>query len=210
MLKLMGNSKDIRVKIVHSRVEDAVEEIASMRPWSISWSNVLDYMGPKTFHKLARKLSVHGNVIHFGYSMNWHSTVKGAHLVDYMLYEGNAELAKTRANIIQAANERDAALVCGMGLNGVLRTPPPENPMNTVSELLTSKHYEAWAKAFFRAAQDSGPEPSVANVAPAFASNPFTNYGTGTMHMTWTYDQAISFRAANPDLSTDLSVFGQT
>mmetsp|Transcript_10401 Transcript_10401/g.24413 ORF Transcript_10401/g.24413 Transcript_10401/m.24413 type:complete len:183 (+) Transcript_10401:256-804(+) len=144
MLKLMGNSKDIRVKFVHSQVEDAAEEIASMRPWSISWSNVLDYMGPKTFHKLARKLSVHGDVIHFGYSMNWPSAVKGAHLVDYMLCKGNTELAETRAKFIQTSNEMDAHVVTSFGLDGVLRTPPPENPMNTVDALLTRVHYKAW------------------------------------------------------------------
>lgn len=45
------------------------------RPWTVSWSNVPDYIGPtpEAFHKLARAVSRPGGVdtVHFMHSMNW-------------------------------------------------------------------------------------------------------------------------------------------
>lgn len=49
----------------------AVREIQDLRPWTLSWSNVLDYMAPAKFHALARECSAHGSTIHYGVSLNW-------------------------------------------------------------------------------------------------------------------------------------------
>lgn len=66
-----------------SRFEDAIGYIAAQRPWTMSWSNVLDYIEAGEFHRLARACSVHGDTVHYGCSMNWPSNVAGASILDY-------------------------------------------------------------------------------------------------------------------------------
>jgi hypothetical protein len=58
-----------------------IEEIANLQPFSISWSNIMDYMSRDDFHALARRRNA--SVIHSGYSMNWSNITYGASLIDY-------------------------------------------------------------------------------------------------------------------------------
>ena len=52
--KLIRNSRDhaVHVSLRLCAVEDAVSEIADLKPWTMSWSNVLDYMNE--VHRLRR------------------------------------------------------------------------------------------------------------------------------------------------------------
>jgi hypothetical protein len=53
-------------------------EIARMQPFTMSWSNVCDYYSPSQFHEMAKACSGVEDTVHYGYSMNWPSRVKGA------------------------------------------------------------------------------------------------------------------------------------
>eukprot|EP00913_Durusdinium_trenchii_P022015 g20688.t1 len=73
---------DLRCDLVDSEAE-IVPWIARQHPWTMSWSNVLDYMPPQKFHQLARMCSLQGDTIHYGYSMNWICEVYGSCIMDY-------------------------------------------------------------------------------------------------------------------------------
>ncbi|CAH0475964.1 unnamed protein product [Peronospora belbahrii] len=57
--------------------------IASMHPFTISWSYLPDYFVPEDFHDVARRCSVNGDCVHYGYSMNWTTQVLVTSLLDY-------------------------------------------------------------------------------------------------------------------------------
>ena len=58
--------------------EDVHRLIASLLPYSMSWSNVLDYIEPSAFHRMARACSAPSGTVHYGYSMNWPQYIYGA------------------------------------------------------------------------------------------------------------------------------------
>ena len=70
--------------------------VAALKPWTMSWSNVLDYVAPREFHALARACSIHGDTIHFAHSMNWSAEVKGAQLLDYYAKPRCAKVSSPR------------------------------------------------------------------------------------------------------------------
>ena len=59
-------------------IRELVPYVASLQPWTMSWSNVLDYVSTAEFHRIARACSIHGDTIHFAYSMNWSQKVRRA------------------------------------------------------------------------------------------------------------------------------------
>lgn len=63
--------------------QELLARIAMLRPYTISWSNVLDYFLPEDFHDLARRCSMSGDCVHYGYSMNWPTQVYGVSILDY-------------------------------------------------------------------------------------------------------------------------------
>ncbi|KAF1783645.1 Tetratricopeptide-like helical domain [Phytophthora cactorum] len=62
-----------------------LSQIAALRPYTISWSNVLDYFLPDDFHDLARRCSVHGDCMYYGYSMNWTTKSSAPQLLTMIL-----------------------------------------------------------------------------------------------------------------------------
>lgn len=77
------------VELHHMSVDRAVaQEIASWRPRTMSWSNVLDYVYPVgDFHTLARSCSSLAPCTHYGYSMDWTSKICGSTISDYEDHE---------------------------------------------------------------------------------------------------------------------------
>ena len=54
-----ASSGAVTVEARLGNVLELVEEIADLRPWTMSWSNVADYLDPAEFHHLARAVSHH-------------------------------------------------------------------------------------------------------------------------------------------------------
>ncbi|CAB9528467.1 expressed unknown protein [Seminavis robusta] len=190
--KLAGWARDERVTVDlrFGKVEDLVEEIAAAKPWTMSWSNVLDYIDHRDFHRLARSCSRCGDTIHFGYSMNWVVDVFGVNLIDFL----GPEKAKARADVMELANKNVAIFYKSLGWVKYLRLPPPCNPINTTSNYaLELLHHRAWADYFFNIARRDGP-CNVASVERAVGS-PLSHTGGSTVAFTWTYDPEISFNA---------------
>lgn len=186
-----ATQKKVVVELHHKAVEDAVTEIAGLRPWSMSWSNVLDYIGAREFHHIARSCSVHGDTLHFGYSMNWSCDVRGAHPVDY----NSAENKSTRTTILQLGQEAIHAC-CSKAMPDFsrrFRHPPPENPLNPAAYVLGISQHRKWVDHFIGIAQSTGP-CALGNAEPVLW-NPLTDTGSNTIHLTWTYDADITFNA---------------
>ena len=197
MAKLVGwaRTSKVIVDLRHKDITTCSSEIVSLHPFSMSWSNLCDYFGYRKFHKMARSLSMCGDTIHFGYSMNWSQHILGANLLDYENGDQRKKLIKAAAKAVSLTRKM-------LGLADVLRCPPPTNSINTVCVLLASKYHTCWTDNWFRVAKESGP-CNVMNVEPTF-SNPFAR-ASGLTKFTWTYDPQIKTNFSciqqNPSIS---------
>ena len=72
----------VRYATVSSSNKSEVSYISALKPDSMSWSNLCDYIPPPEFHRLARDCS-RPSTEHFMHSMNWIMDTKGAFILDY-------------------------------------------------------------------------------------------------------------------------------
>lgn len=176
------------VDLICAKFEDVLEDIAASKPWTMSWSNVIDYVDHAEFHRMARACSVHGNTVHFAYSMNWSMNVFGTNIIDF---QGKKQ-TKLRAQIIESANDAVERYYMMFGWDKYLRSPPPVNPINTTAHFgLELMHYSTWIEHFFSVAKRDGP-CKVGNTE-RFTGTPLSPTGASTVAFTWTYDPEINF-----------------
>lgn len=188
--KLAGwaTSGHLSVQLTCARFEEVVEYITAQRPWTMSWSNVLDYFAPAEFHKLARACSRHGGTVHFGSSINWPRNVQGANVLDIKDAGARAQVLDEAAAWLRSVYER-------VGVRPYLRCPPPENPINNASRLLEPRCFPAWAVHWFGIAKRGGhttcwvPDQTMGRCS--FRS-PLTSTGACSVHFAWTYDSKVS------------------
>ena len=192
MLRERATKGAVKVELRMQAVQDSVKEIAAEHPWTISWSNVLDYFNAERFHAIARECSAFGDTIHFGYSMNWSCGVRGTNIMDFC----GPECETTRNAVIDMANESLSGMYHSLGWQHRFRLPPPENPYNTTSFSLECALYQKWAAHWINFA---GSQCSLANVEHSMPS-PLSCTGGSTVSMTWSYDPQISFSPANKTL----------
>lgn len=55
----------MRLGVVAPGKAEVINSIRSLEPYTVSWSNVPDYMPPADFHKLARAISAPADTVHF-------------------------------------------------------------------------------------------------------------------------------------------------
>jgi hypothetical protein len=186
-LALWHKTKRINVELMCAKVETMIDEIASTKAWTISWSNIIDYFDHDKFHQMARACSKHGNTIHFGYSMNWTRDVWGANLIDY----AGEHLTEARKHLLDTSTKLEKTAFESFGWDGYFRFPLPQNPINTVAKILEVQHHKAWAEHFFSTARQNGLFCHVANIEPTLFSSPLSCTGDSTIAFTWTYDPDI-------------------
>ena len=179
-----SGSNHITVDLRCAMAQDAIDEIASERPLTMSWSNVLDYFDYSEFHKMARECSKYGDTIHYGYSMNWSSIVSGTCLLDY----GDESQTEYRKKIMHLSNGSLKASYISLGWESYFRFPLPQNPINTVARILEARHYLKWAEYFFSVAHQDGLALNDVNTKYGIYS-PITLTGESTVHLTWTYSK---------------------
>jgi len=181
-------SKDVVVELKKAPFQEVLDDIAASKPWTISWSNLCDYVGHADFHRMARRCSMHGDTIHFGYSMNWTMAVFGVNIIDF----SGPEWSTLRASIIESSNRAVSSIYRGFGWDQHLRSPPPTNPINTTSHSgLEFAHFSKWIEYFFAIARSQG-ACQVGNIEHAMGS-PLSSTGCSTVAFTWTYDPKINF-----------------
>lgn len=153
-----------------------VEWIADLKPATMSWSNVLDYMKPAAFHSIARACSAGRGTVHSGYSMNWIAEVYGTCISDYTD-------KKERNRILDESHRALERSYSESGADKVMVCPPFENPRNFTSWLLCSRHQKAWVDYFF-AAKGAGPTRlGKVNMLPYSP----VSYNATPIHLSWAY-----------------------
>lgn len=176
------------VELFCSKIENMVEDVAVLKPWTMSWSNVIDYVDHKDFHRMARACSAHGDTVHFAYSMNWASHVWGTNLIDFQ----GKEKTDLRTQIIESANDEVEKAYKMFGWDKYLRLPPPINPINTTSIYgLEMMHYGSWVEKFFSIAKREG--PCEMGMSEHVVGSPISPTGSSTVGFTWTYDPDVKF-----------------
>jgi hypothetical protein len=186
-LALWHTNKRINVELICAKVETIIDEIASKRAWTMSWSNIIDYIDHSKFHQMARECSKYSNTIHFGYSMNWTSDVWGTNLIDY----AGEHLTEARKHLLDTSIKLEKTVFEKFGWDRHFRLPLPQNPINTVAKTLEIQHYKAWAEYFFSTARQNGLFCHVADIEPNFSSSPLSRTGDSTIAFTWTYDPDV-------------------
>jgi len=176
----------VDVELVCSPVEASIDFVVSKRPSTMSWSNICDYMRYDIFHDVVRACSQHGNVIHFGYSMNWTDEVFGTSLIDYTS-------AKDRGRILDDVNKSGATHYASLGWDKRLSWPLRQSPKFLTNPYLQSRHSDKWVSHFFAYGQKAGGYCKVGPCYFAYPPCPIAPSGSSTVHFTWTYDPHVKF-----------------
>ena len=197
-LVALVQSNQVTMELICAPVECVVDEIAAKQPWTMSWSNLVDYFEYKDFHSLAKHCSRHGNTLHFGYSMNWTTIVYGTSLLDFC----QPQASPLRKQILDQAHDAVETFYQKMGWTAYFRLPPPTNPLNTTSNFfLEPQWYQTWADFFFstvppdpRQNSESTPRVQVATVDFAAGTSLLSPTGSSTVYFTWTYDPNMDLK----------------
>lgn len=168
---------DLRCDVVDLEAA-IVPWIAQQHPWTMSWSNVLDYIPPGKFHQLARMCSIQGDTVHYGYSMNWVVEVFGTCIMDF---DGNSEAV---SQVIKASHEMCETTERIAPAGKLLLLPPHDTPINVTGHLLAMLLHKKWTTYFF--SQDIAGDVQV-GVASMQTYNPLAT-NANCLSMTWTYD----------------------
>jgi hypothetical protein len=163
-----------------------IDEIHAWKPWTMSWNNVCDYMPVEMFHTMARRCSSAEDTVHFAYSMNWPTVVKGAFSLDY-------ESGESMKMMLEQARESLTVMYTLDGSNRVFRCPPVDNPMNVLDVMYRLVSYKKWLADFFHGVDN------VAQVEPSFFN--ILARANSSLFITWSYDESVKFKATIPSSS---------
>ena len=226
---LMRQLKLLRESMLNSKIEvrlicqtlcvdndSLINRISEMKPWSMSWSNCIDYFSTyETFHALARRCSQHGDTIHFAYSMNWPSEIMGANMMDYP-NEAVLEMFDTYTGEMHL-------LWKAYSFDKLFTFPAHDVFLNISNNLLTRTLYENWSEYFFGCAKLSKSEtlerilssrtgcflnreeanerfhPTAQNCGLTIGSvlhegplNPLQRTASTSINLVWTYDPMVT------------------
>jgi len=189
---------DIQVRLGAVVAEDKplLKHIAALRPDTMSWSNVPDYITPPSrFHTLAAACSS-PSTIHYMHSMNWPGSVKGACHMDFQVedLQGAPEVLKRLLAISKKDIQRKYK---ELGIKYLL-CPPVDNPRNTVDFQLFLRHYKDWVRAFFSEGRQQGLRDVEKQVSVDPPEYNILSRSNSTIGITFTYsrDEAVLMKLA--------------
>lgn len=209
-----GVVKAVRGAAANDRTNrELLDRIALMRPYTISWSNVLDYFLPEDFHDLARRCSVFGDCMHYGYSMNWSTQVYGASIIDYSPQETKQviDMALDTALGFKGEGKFGSSLdmIRMMGLDKLVSYPFREHPLNGTGYVLSHAYKEFWLDHFVKTGALSS---KAKKRLGSFCKPGNSGFQKGTMdlgllgplyrtsqtlYLSWSYDPSLRMTAAN-------------
>mmetsp|Transcript_101092 Transcript_101092/g.294350 ORF Transcript_101092/g.294350 Transcript_101092/m.294350 type:complete len:493 (-) Transcript_101092:28-1506(-) len=177
---------------------EVVRWIAGMRPWTMSWSNVLDYMSPQVFHRLARSCSANGDTLHYSYSMNWTTETYGTCIMDTDDLEMRKAIIKGAHDMLDATSRLTPA-------GQLLLLPPYDTPLNYTGYFLAMALHKQWVQHFF-SAERAGPDVQL-GVVQMHTYNPLA-HNSVRLSMVWTYDTSIKLQdqATGAQVSADMGM----
>jgi hypothetical protein len=154
------------MQVLHDEVDAAqpssVCRIRKESPDSMSWSNMVDYMTPLMFHKLAAACSC-AQMVHFLHSMNWVMDVKGASIMHFSKpmnpFSSPAEHQK-QTKQLQEACALGIKLCCRQAkqqrATQFLREIPCDHQKNFAEIYLQSQKYARWVEGWGNEARKIG------------------------------------------------------
>jgi len=165
-----------RMKV--SGTDDAsINRIRSLRPSTISWSNVMDYCPPKAFHRMALSCSSPNRTRHFGYSMNWVRECPETCMLNYDGVAARRAIADYSHGPFMEALAKD-----NPELGSTFILPPFDHPLSTTTHVLARKYYGAWAERFFAQGEDI----EVGQVSMS-TLNPLCSTMAVAVYLSWAY-----------------------
>jgi hypothetical protein len=173
---------ELTISVHHKRVTTenpaVLSEIAALKPSSMSWSNVPDYMHPSEFFSMAKACSASEKSIHYLYSMNWVTTCMGATVLDYGIPARKTFLQEGEM-LISHDYER-------IKLIEHLHTPPFTNSINIATYATAHSLARKWSEAFFHFARLSNQRQFTHSDTMVFS--PFAR-NNSTLFLAFTFDE---------------------
>jgi hypothetical protein len=170
--------------VVSLENKDVISEIQSLEPYTISWNNCLDYMTVKDFHLLARFCSASENTVHYAYSMNWRTNVRGSFSMSLGVGKHMRRLLDSGRNAIQMQSLFE-------GTRPLLRSIPIDNPFNVMDTVCGFNVHRYWIDKFFNS------KTNVGVTCPVESYNIFAR-SSMNLSLTWSYDMDINFNVFQP------------
>lgn len=127
-----------------------------IKPYTIGWSNVIDYMELGNLHDLGRAISSHGEVAHYGYSMNWPTETFGANIMDYEMFRNykaanyilDMALGENFGGMNPDKTNIRKALMTSVGACDLFVCPDHDTPLNSTSYIASNLTREQWLEYF--------------------------------------------------------------
>ena len=137
---------DLHFQIVEVSNHDLLCSISSLDPYTMSWSNILDYCSAASFHQMARSCSGN-NTVHYSYSMNWPRKVFGASVVD-ISFE-NKEGLQLLDKCIDDSHSLISTFYDLIGASKLVLKEPVDDPRNIIDYILENVLKTPWVNDFF-------------------------------------------------------------
>ncbi|KAK1933803.1 hypothetical protein P3T76_011563 [Phytophthora citrophthora] len=219
-----GVLKAVRGEAVNDHVnQQLLTRIARMRPDSISWSNIVDYFLPDDFHDLARRCSMFGNCMHYGYSMNWPTQVCGLSVIDLGKEEFQGLLNYVIDSALGFISDLPPApipmidmvdMLKVLGLDNLLVLPFREHPLNNTAYVLAQLFNDEWTDHFMKkgvltaeAKRRLGAMTTLSNSGLQMGAMEIPlpcplNRSSLTLQMSWCYDPRVHLVPNNQSEAT--------
>lgn len=166
---------------------EMAQKIGALKPKTVSWSNVLDYMELGAFHEVARVCSDGRDTIHYGYSMNWVAETYGANIMDYDVSTEKGRRVVSSA-MEKALGRQAIERAKKIGLELFLFVPLFETQLNLCGYELAQKMHGCWVKHFCSKAMGDGAGVRSIRMVEYHTSDQFPLYRSDlNVYMKWTY-----------------------
>lgn len=122
---------------------DCLNEIKSLKPWVVVWSNLCDYFEKKEFVYMANYIS-NSETMHSGHSMNWIQSVFGTEISDYR--------AEARKYFIDEMNKYFGGPIKLFFSMGIFKRINPDfitNVRNKLGYLFAMNLFDNWKNFYF-------------------------------------------------------------
>lgn len=195
-LKSMVLNNRITIELIHGKVvptnKKLIKKLSSMHPYSVSWSNCIDYIPKPQFHKMAKQI---GNLdcVHFAYSMNWVMEVFGSMIIDY----AGPQLVDVRKQLLDLAKQSIEMMWKLNGMIDIFRFPPITNAINFGTYPLVTQYGRVWYQHFVSKKMVGGYAKPCQDAFRPLTYSPLNRANT-VIDFAWTYDKDIRFQPQIP------------
>eukprot|EP01083_Nonionella_stella_P292291 994171_1 len=189
-LKDMMMNHDIVIEFIHDMVSsdnlELIQRLKALKPYSVSWSNCIDYIHPMEFHKIAKQIG-NKDCVHFAYTMNYQYSIKGCNIIDYFSVEARKQLFKLSKEAIR--NIWEQAQIAEL-----FRFPPTDHPINVGSVSCNYGMVKKWIHWFLSERNTNSYVGYNEDSVLPISYNPVQRTSM-VAHFCWTYDPELTLNS---------------